>query len=245
MISVCLATYNGIDYLPEQINSILPQLSKNDELIIVDDCSTDSTFEYLSSLNDCRILLFKNNLNLGVIKTFEKAINLSRGEFIFLSDQDDIWIDGRIDQMKEKLLLSNYDLVSSNFSLIDSRGNYTGDNPISLKEKDSNLYFNNICKIFLGNIYYYGCCMAFRRRLLHVILPIPSFVESHDLWIAKIANLSRTNYHLENVTLLRRIHGSNVSIVNRSIFKKIKSRFNFLRSIFIILIRIHKVNDKL
>jgi len=245
MISVCLATYNGMNYLAEQLNSILPQLGKSDELIIVDDCSSDSTFEYLLSLDDSRINLFKNDVNLGVIKSFEKAILLSKGEFIFLSDQDDIWLEGHIEIMIEKLLSTNCDLVSSNFSLIDSAGNFTGDIKIPLKEKDSNRFLNNLVKIFFGDIYYFGCCMAFRRRLLQKILPIPSFVESHDLWIATVANFNHTNYHLENKLLLRRIHGSNVSVVNRNIFRKIISRLFFLGSIFIIFSRKLKNNDRL
>ena len=243
MISVCLATYNGMNYLAEQLNSILPQLGKSDELIIVDDCSSDSTFEYLLSLDDSRINLSKNDRNLGVIKTFEKAILLSKGDFIFLSDQDDIWLEGHLDIMLESLLSNNCDLVSSNFTFIDSTGNFMGDMKMPLKEKDSNRYFKNILKIFLGNMHYFGCCMVIRRRFLQKILPIPSFVESHDLWIATVANLNSTNYHLEYKLLSRRIHGTNVSVVNRNMFRKIISRFIFLASIIVIFSRNIKNND--
>jgi glycosyltransferase involved in cell wall biosynthesis len=237
MISVCLASYNGLKFLPIQIDSILSQLTLNDELIIVDDCSTDSTYEYLLSLNDSRIRIFQNDFNLGVIKTFERAIYLAEGDFIFLSDQDDVWLEGHVDVLVEKLLLENCDLVSSNFSLIDSCGNFYGDMITPLKEEDSKKYFINIIKIFIGNIYYYGCCMAFKRRLIPSILPFPTFIQSHDLWIAKNANLMSTNMHVENVLLLRRIHGSNVSVVNRKFISKIFSRYVFLISIILIYFR--------
>ena len=91
-ISVCMATYNGELYVAEQINSILSQLNYNDELIIVDDCSSDKTIDVITSFGDERINLIKNNKNIGVNKSFSKSILLSTGDYIFLSDQENMLI---------------------------------------------------------------------------------------------------------------------------------------------------------
>ena len=73
MISVCMATYNGERYIKEQIDSILCQLSEDDELIVSDDHSTDSTCVIIKSYNDNRIKLFMNELEKGVTHNFENA----------------------------------------------------------------------------------------------------------------------------------------------------------------------------
>ena len=90
MISVCMATYNGEKYIQEQIDSILCQLSKDDELVISDDHSTDATCDIIKSYNDRRIKLFLNELAKGVTHNFENALLHSKGDIIFLADQDDV-----------------------------------------------------------------------------------------------------------------------------------------------------------
>ena len=102
MITVCLAAYNGEKYIEEQINSILCQLSLNDELLISDDGSTDKTIKIISDLNDPRIKLFKNNFK-SVQKNFEFLLQNSIGEIIFLSDQDDIWEKNKISEFSQVL----------------------------------------------------------------------------------------------------------------------------------------------
>ena len=98
-ISVCMATYNGEKYVLPQIRSILEQLDKHSELIIVDDFSKDKTIELIESIEDKRIKIYKNNSNQGHVKTFEIALNKAKGETIFLSDQDDIWPKNRVKDM--------------------------------------------------------------------------------------------------------------------------------------------------
>ena len=85
MISVCIATYNGEKFLRQQIESILSQLSHDDEIIVSDDCSSDRTVDLLREFKDERIKLFVNDSNVGVVKNFENAIKNSTQEFIFLS----------------------------------------------------------------------------------------------------------------------------------------------------------------
>ena len=95
MISVCIATYNGEKYIKEQLDSILPQLKKLDEIIISDDKSKDKTLKIIKTLNDSRIKIFTNPKK-GLISNFENAITKSSGDYIFLSDQDDIWHENKI-----------------------------------------------------------------------------------------------------------------------------------------------------
>jgi hypothetical protein len=79
--------------------------------------------------------------------------------------------------------------------------------------------------------------MAFKKDLKQLILPIPSYVESHDLWIAKAANLVKLNIHCDNITLSRRVHGNNASIIKRPLYKKLWARIIFTRSIFELVFR--------
>src|SRR5690554_1480606 len=95
MISVCIPTYNGEKYLVEQIQSILTQLGESDEIIVSDDLSTDSSIDILQNLQDSRIRILRNSKNLGPIYNLERALAEAKGDFVFLSDQDDIWEIGR------------------------------------------------------------------------------------------------------------------------------------------------------
>jgi len=238
-ISVCMATYNGELFVAEQINSILSQLNYNDELIIVDDCSSDKTIDVINSFNDKRIILIVNNHNIGVNKSFSISILLSTGDYIFLSDQDDIWIEGRIEMMINHLVESKVDLLTSNFKWIDQFGNSTYVKFDGVSSLQSNRYIKNIFDIFIGKTNYFGCAMLFTKNLVRYIAPFPGFIESHDLWIAKAGNLYRSQVHLDDITFLKRIHKNNATSTTskRSFIYKVFSRFVFILSIFVLLYR--------
>ena len=236
-ISVCMATYNGARFLHDQLDSILSQIADNDEIIVVDDASTDNSVEILKSYKDERIKIYLNSRNVGVNKSFERAITLSGGKYIFLSDQDDIWCPGRMKTMRDALDISNVLLVSTLFSCIDGDGNTCSTLFPMLHSLDSNRYIRNIFGIFLNKRSYYGCAMAFRYELKKIILPFPSYMESHDLWIAFAANICYSNLHLEYCSLLHKVHGENASIVKRNIIRKINSRIIFLISIIHLYLR--------
>lgn len=122
MISIAMATYNGEKYLREQLDSILAQTIQDFELIVCDDCSTDSTVQILNEYveKDSRIKVFVNAKNLGFRKNFEKAIGLCKGEYIALSDQDDIWMTEHLELLVDNI--QNKDLIAGNSELIDSLG---------------------------------------------------------------------------------------------------------------------------
>jgi glycosyltransferase involved in cell wall biosynthesis len=239
-VSVCLATYNGEKYIVNQLRSILNELRSTDEIIIVDDCSKDGTVSLINEINDERIKVHINQENKGHVFSFSKSVLISKNDIVFLSDQDDIWVKGRLDIMLKNLLSSGSLLLSSNFNTFNNDVNITNKNNNPLSNDTSKMYSSNIIGLFRGKRDYFGCCMVFRRKLIEVIFPIPSFVESHDWWISITANMMRSNTHINDVTVLRRIHGQNVSQFNRPILKIIKSRLIFLRMIFEIFYRICK-----
>lgn len=236
-ISVCIATFNGEKYIEFQINSIIEQLDSFDEVIIVDDCSQDNTVKIIQSLNDPRIKIYQNEINRGHVYSFSRAIELTTKNLIFMSDQDDIWKNNRLILMKEKLLNSSALLLTSNSEFINSVGNRIDFKIDGVNEINSNKYLNNIIDIFKGKTNYYGCAMAFKSEFKKIILPMPNYVESHDLWIAMAANLIKSNVHSNDITLKRRIHGSNASVVNRKLIFKIKSRIVFLKSLIQLIFR--------
>ena len=135
-VSVAMATYNGEKYLKEQIESILCNLNENDELVISDDGSTDNTKIIIENFqkNDKRIKLFDGPKN-GVKQNFNNAIEKCQGEYIFLADQDDVWLEGKVEKVlnvfeKEKctlvyiiviLLMENWKVKIKLFSIIENR----------------------------------------------------------------------------------------------------------------------------
>lgn len=238
-ISVCMASYNSEKYISRQLWSILEQLTHDDEVIVVDDCSTDRTVEMVRRLNDHRISVHVNDRNRGEVFSFGRAISLAKNDFLFLSDQDDIWIPGRVSLMQQCLIESGASVVTSNFEWINA-----SEEPIDVlydgvASRDSKRHLNNIIDIFVGKTNYFGCAMAFRRDFMPVVAPIPSFVESHDLWIALASNLARSNAHLDESTLLKRKHATNATstVSTRSLYRKLRSRVVFAISLIVLFVR--------
>jgi hypothetical protein len=141
--------------------------------------------------------------------------------------------------MSDVLEKENASLVSSNFDCFDNSRNRIEKYDSVLRPERSAAYFRNIMDIFMGKPNYFGCTMAFKKCLKKIILPIPTFVESLDLWIAMAANILGSNIHIKEITLHRRIHMTNTSLIKRNIYRKIRSRVIFLFSIFVLLKRIY------
>jgi len=97
-ISVAIATYNGEKFIQRQLQSILEQLDENAEIIISDDGSSDNTLTVIKNFNDKRITVLRNP-EKGLIKNFENALKHTTGNIIFLADQDDVWVKGKVTTM--------------------------------------------------------------------------------------------------------------------------------------------------
>ncbi|SDT42880.1 Glycosyl transferase family 2 [Pseudarthrobacter equi] len=234
-VSVCMATYNGQEYVAEQIQSILSQLSPEDELIVVDDASKDSTLDVVRRIEDPRIVLLPSAENKGYVASFEKAVSASRGEYIMLSDQDDIWLPGRVEKLVDAL--QTKDFAASNFTVFGGPANRY--HKVQLKESDSGRWVANLVTTWIGIRPYYGCTMAFRAAAKKQILPFPEFLtETHDQWIAIVANLNRSMVHVAAPTVARRLHDENTTPKSRRpVAVILRARIMLLRAIFVALVR--------
>lgn len=213
-ISICIATYNGEKYIKEQLDSILCQLNINDEIIVSDDSSTDRTLSIIESYNDDRIKILVNQKFHSPIYNFENAIKKATGQYIFLCDQDDIWLPNKVKSMMH--YLSDYDLVVSNCMIVDADLRVIS-NSFFREISSGNGFWRNWVKNT-----YLGCCMAFNRSICSYILPFPQKIAMHDIWIGLSVELHGASLFLDQPLMLYRRHGGNVS------FGAEKSEYSFI-----------------
>lgn len=198
-----MATFNGEKHVYKQVRSILDQLSQQDELIVSDDRSTDRTVAIIQSFNDLRIRIIQNGNKKGPPGNFGNAISKARGKYIFLADQDDVWLPGKIE--KHLALHGSYDLVMSDAIVTDDDGavlfgsffKQRGSRPGLLR----NLYKNS----------YVGCCMSFSKKIADYALPFPPGIHMHDWWIGLVAELKGSVFFSEDKLMNYVRHESNAS----------------------------------
>lgn len=214
MISVCIATYNGEKYIKEQIASILPQLSEDDEVIVSDDESTDNTLKIIGEFHDNRIKIFhhkkkkKNFIIDYSTRNFEYALKYAHGDYIFLSDQDDVWLPSKVKKMVADLrkgyLLTICDCKTCTEGLKVYQESFFEANKSSLRIADIITHFRMM-----------GCCMAMRCELLNIALPFPKTKVGHDLWLTLIAQYLGKAHILREPLHLYRRHSHTVSYAGK------------------------------
>lgn len=226
-ISVCIPTYNGALYIKEQLNSILIQLKEDDEVIISDDSSLDETVNIIKSFNDKRICLLEGNKFKSPVYNLENALKRANGDYIFLSDQDDMWYSNKVEQMLS--YLKDYDCVVSDATVVDANMKLIHPSFMELNHSKSGLLRNLIKNGFLG------CCMAFRKEILDKALPIPNPIPMHDTWIGLVAEKYGKTFFLKEPLIYYRRHGNNASpTAEKSIYsfkEKLYHRFLFAKNI--------------
>jgi glycosyltransferase involved in cell wall biosynthesis len=222
-----MATCNCASYLREQLDSILKQLDADDELIVSDDHSTDDTPSILASYRDARIKVFTNPGRRGHVQNFACAMSHAAGEFIALSDQDDVWVEGRLQRMLGQLRrMPQNSLLIGDIKEFDSNGVRAAQPLLGACPKNRLV---QIAGIFLGRYRYFGCAFLFRRELTRYVLPIPAYIETHDIWIAMIATIRGKIAHAEEATVMRRLHGKNLTPMrHRSLANVVRSRSCYL-----------------
>jgi glycosyltransferase involved in cell wall biosynthesis len=229
MVSVCMATRNGGTFIREQLESILPQLMPEDEIVISDDCSSDSTLTVIRSFQDSRIRLLESGSEKGITRNFEASLNASKGDFIFLADQDDVWLPEKLSKMKQALL--NHDLVMSDCHLVDDNLQLQRESFYDLNKSGKGLFKN----LFKNS--YMGCCMAFTKRLKERALPFPVDIPMHDYWVGLVAEVYFSVYFMPEPLVLHRRHDSNASTSGNasqySINEKLAQRFRMIKNLFI------------
>jgi len=206
-ISVVMAVYNGRRFLSEQVQSILSELGDDDELVIVDDGSTDGGVASLQGLPARNVRLFTNGRNTGVLRTFGRGLALASHGIVFLSDQDDIWLPGKrnafIDAFERDPAVG---VVISDAEVIDQEGKM-----ISASFMANRGGFDGSLLGTLFRSRYLGCAMAVRRRVLEAALPIPQSVPMHDMWLGVIGTTTSRVAYLPTPYMRHRRHGNNLS----------------------------------
>jgi glycosyltransferase involved in cell wall biosynthesis len=222
-LSIAMATCNGEQFIAEQLESIINQSLPPNEIIICDDSRNNLTYNAIVPFMNTSPQLIKyyhNDKQLGVSKNFEKAIALTTGGIVFLSDQDDVWKLDKIEKISFLLnTMEDCDGASCDSKLVDK-------NLISLDATLWNLRGfrcnewlvsspDNILDFFLKRVPTAGHNIAFNSKLKNILLPFPDLIECHDTWIGLIiATISRWSFIDDTLTKFRQ-HSDNVSGIDR------------------------------
>jgi hypothetical protein len=206
-VSVAMATYNGRRWIEAQVDSILTSLRPDDELVVVDDGSIDGTWEWLSAHPDRRIRTLRNESNLGVRRTFERAFEATRHGIVFLSDQDDEWTSGKRDAIVEAFAADpRCVVVVSDAAVVDGDGVLLQRSFMAMRGG-----FRGSLTATLVRSRYLGCAMAVRREVLDAALPIPPDAPMHDMWLGAIGTRLGTVRYVDAPLIRYRRHGGNLS----------------------------------
>ncbi len=215
-VSVALCTCNGEKFLRPQLDSIHSQSRPVDEIVVCDDCSDDTTAEIVLAFaadTSVPVKWFRNPSRLGVTKNFEKAISLCTGDIIFLCDQDDIWTKNksvvlidRLNQQSAALVFCDAEMVDENLSplgygLWQSIWFDGGEQRKMLDE--------SALPVLLRHAVAAGSTLAFRAEYLPLLLPIPDFPHSHDIWITLLLSCVGRISPVDEKLIQYRLHDSN------------------------------------
>lgn len=219
-----MTSYNGKQYIQKQIETILVNLSEEDELIISDDGSSDGTIELITSFmeKDQRIRLIAGPKQ-GVIANFENAILAARGDYIYLADQDDLWEPNKVATVQACFQEQNCMVVVHDADIVNELDEVTEGSFYARRSSGPGVVKNIVKNTYIG------CCMAFRREILRGVLPIPKNIEMHDQWIGIIGDIMGDAFFSKQVLFHYRRHGSNVSSFDHyPVPKMIRNRVVFV-----------------
>jgi glycosyltransferase involved in cell wall biosynthesis len=233
MITVCLPSFNGAQFIGEQLRSILDS-AQVDEVLVSDDGSTDQTVELVRAVADSRVQILEGPRQ-GVVRNVESLLRRARGDLIFLADQDDVWLPRRVDVMARAL--ESADLVLCNCQVVDTdlRPIYRSffERRHSRQGLLANLWRNS----------YLGCCMAFRRTLLAHALPFPRGTPMHDWWLGLVAERRGTTAFIDEPLLLYRRHGGNATPTlerfSATRWQQLRWRLSLVKALFARELRSH------
>ena len=227
-----MAVYNGERYLRQQVESILKQTVQDFELIMTDDCSKDRTWTLMQELanQDKRIRIYRNDANLGFKDNFQKAISYCTGDYVALSDCDDIWMPNHLEILLDTI--GKKTMACGNSTFIDANGNRLG-TTLKYQESFDGVPDNDMKKfrsIILFRNTYQGAAMLMRRSFIDKALPIPDEINYHDTWFASLACLcGGINYTGKSIMNYRRIETSITGLRNKrksKLYRFLHTRFD-------------------
>lgn len=210
-ISIAMATCNGAKYIQEQLDSFARQSVLPQEIVISDDNSIDNTLEIIEKfarIAPFKIKILNNKKRLGYAANFNRALLHTDGNFVFLSDQDDVWYSHKIEYMiKLSEIYPDYHIYMNDALLTDS----------DLNSVNLTKYGQIKSGGYDDTAFVMGCCCLIKRELLDIALPIPPDYIAHDNWLVSIADGLNTKFIADKVLQYYRRHESNESqfIVNR------------------------------
>jgi len=232
-ISIALCTFNGSNYLKEQLDSFISQDRQPDEVIICDDRSSDQTHEIVNDFikrAPFKVKFVINSNNLGITKNFEKAISLCTGDLIALSDQDDVWHPQKI-SLHEKIFdnRSEIGVSFSNAEVVDQDLNPIGydmwHRVVFTQSEQKKVQNEEAVSVFLKHFIITGATMVFKADLKPVILPIPS-CWFHDAWLALIiASISNVSLIDEPLVEYRQHSDNQLGGIQKGLAKQIVEAF--------------------
>lgn len=239
MISVCIATYNGEKYLRQQLDSILAQIGKEDEVVISDDSSTDGTLSLIASYHDSRIRLLHHDSSTITTTfpldkpthNFENALMHARGDILFLADQDDVWLPGKVSKMLHAL--EDADMAMHDCIIVDTELKELSPSFFGIMNTTTNAWHNALKSTVLG------CCMTMRRCVAESALPFPKTQIAHDLWLAMVADRKFRFTLVREPLLMYRKHGRSMTTAGRKskygLWFKLRYRLTILKQLLLIV----------
>ena len=227
-VSVPIPVFNGEKYLPTQLDSILKQLSYEDEVVISYNQSSDSTWHIIKDYEKkYRIVKVVVCEDLGVLPNSQNALKYCSGKYIFFADQDDCWLDGKVDCVLKAFSKSNPPVVLHNMRYADGE----------LKPSDVTLFKERHSRPgLLWNIIknsYHGGCMAIDSNYIDVLYPVPENIGFGDRWVGLVGEMCGNPVFIPEVLMLYRRHSNNLSpSKRRNIEIVIPERFRLIIELY-------------
>ena len=225
-VGVVLATYNGENFLDEQLQSIFNQTLLPDKVVIVDDCSTDGSMriaEKWAQRHQETIEIHENIKNTGFIRNFERGISLCDTDFIALCDQDDIWHVDKLKKCISKLATdATIGLCYHNVDLVNVAGETIGADLKNLTNLDLPLERATAQDLIIKDARspIPGLAIVFSSKLKSHFLPIPGEKTCpHDWWLCAISFFMFNPTYIAEPLAKYRIHENQASGPSSTLLK--------------------------
>ncbi|MEN0054877.1 MAG: glycosyltransferase family 2 protein [Mucilaginibacter sp.] len=228
LVSIALCTYNGARFLEQQLYTLINQTYRNIEIIAVDDCSTDNTYQILASYasKHPNLRIYQNETNVGFVNNFERALDYCQGDLIAFCDQDDLWdvkkIELQVAAIGDNLILYhdseliNEQNESLGKKMTDLFNFYRGDEP------EAFLFFNCVS----------GHAMLIKKELIAEARPFKKD-GYHDWWMAYVAtNIGTIDYLPQCLVKYRQHENSDTDLLERKDADKDRYRHQTREQIF-------------